>query len=110
MSCWICGATGGASGSTHFSTGDAIDSDAHAVRLDLRAHLVYFGVAVIDDVPAVDDAKLGERHAEPGHRRQRAIEIVWREFVGDRTDLEEKVPGSVFDEASAKSDPGTLFT
>jgi hypothetical protein len=43
---------------------------------------------VIDDVPAVDDAKLGERHAEPGHRVERAIEIVWREFVGDRPDLD----------------------
>ena len=43
---------------------------AHAARLDPRAHVVYLGVGVIDDVLAVDDAQLGERHAEIGHRRR----------------------------------------
>ena len=71
----MCGATGGASGSVHFRTGDAIDEHAHAARLDLRTHRIDLGVGVVDDVLAVDDPQLGERHAELGHRPERAIEI-----------------------------------
>ena len=39
------------------------------------AHVVDLGVGEIDDVLADDDAQLGERHPEIGHRVERAIEV-----------------------------------
>ena len=87
MSCWMCGATGGASGSVHFKHRRRDRQHAHAARLDPRAHAVDLGVAVVDDVLAVDDSQLGERHAEIGHRPERAVEAVGRELVRDGPDV-----------------------
>jgi hypothetical protein len=50
--------------------------DTHAARFDLRSDRVDLCVGMLEDVPAVDDPKLGERHAEAGHRPKRAIQIV----------------------------------
>ena len=50
--------------------------NTHPASLDLRTDRVDLCVGVLEDVPAVDDPKLGERHAELGHRPKRAIEIV----------------------------------
>ena len=60
--------------------------DPHAARLDLCTHAVYLGVAMVEDVLAVDDPQLGEGHAEIGHRPERAVEAVGRELVRDRAD------------------------
>ena len=50
--------------------------DTHAARFDLRPDRIDLCVGMLEDVPAVDDPKLGERHAELGHRPKRAIKIV----------------------------------
>ena len=87
----MCGATGGASGRVHFNTGEAIDSTRMPRASTVARTRVDLGVGMVDDVLAVDDPQLGERHAEIGHRAKRAIEVVGRELVGDRTDLENGV-------------------
>ena len=82
VSIWNRVSTGGAPGSTHFSTGDAIPTIVHPAREDSAANALDLVVAQVDDVLAVDHAKLDAVQADRRHRVQRHVEVA-RKFVGD---------------------------
>ena len=82
-SCCTRLSSGGESGSTHLSSGEASETTSMPLRLDRRAHAIDFLVREVDHVAAADDAQLGAGHADGRHAVERGVEIVRRELVGD---------------------------
>ncbi len=58
------------------------------MRLDPRSGTPDLIIREIDDVLAADDAELGAGHPDLRHGIERDVEIVGREFVGDRRNRE----------------------
>ena len=87
MSCWKRGSTSGASGSTHFSSGDAMEIISMARAAHDRDGAVELFIGEVHDVLAEDHAQFGAGHADFGHGADGDFDVR-RELVGDGGDAE----------------------
>ena len=81
-SCWSLASTAGPCGSDALEQGRRDRRHAHPVCSHGRGGPIHLVVGQIDDVAAIDDAKLGASHPDGRHRVECDVEVE-REFVGD---------------------------